>query len=252
VTGSIYLGDPGVDRHHLIIQNTHSRLWSTEFGGHDRARLVINFNAVIEQIWRCTWRPSLCELGGRNCGRLEIHTEAVIEGVWKCTWRLWPCELRDRLGAHDRANLNAVIVPVSRFTWRPSSCELGGRNHESLEIHLEAVIERVWRCTWRPWSSEIGGVLGRCQSGGSRSGGRRDRSWDSIHRLTCNCTNVECWVHHGLQRDEGLVGSGWHSIFGSCSTRCLQDSVYAVHGVWCTWCMLYLVYAVLGVCRTWC
>jgi len=36
---------------------------------------------------------------------LTIHLEAVIERVWKCTWRLRSTELRDALGGGDRASL---------------------------------------------------------------------------------------------------------------------------------------------------
>jgi len=98
-------------------------------------------------------------------------------------------------------------------------------------MHLEAVSERVWRCTWRPWSSVIGGVLGGGRSGGGRSGGRCDGSWDSIHWLTGNRGNVESSVQSGPPRDEWLSGSGRQSMFGWCSARCMQCSVYAVLGV---------------------
>ena len=49
------------------------------------------FEAVIERVWRCNWRPRLSEfrdaLGGRDLASLEIHWEAVIERVWRCTLR---------------------------------------------------------------------------------------------------------------------------------------------------------------------
>jgi len=130
-------------------------------------------------------------LGVRDRSSLEMHWEAVIERVWRCTWRPRWSELRDALGGRDRA---------------------------SLEMHWEAVPERVWRCTCRLWSSEIGGVLG-----GGRFGGKCDGSGDSINWLTCNCGNVESWVHP--PRDEKLAESGRLSILGWC----------------CTWCMLYSV-----------
>jgi hypothetical protein len=50
-------------------------------GGHDRA----NLEAVIERLWRCTWRPRSREfgdaLGGRDRARLEMHLEAMIKRV---------------------------------------------------------------------------------------------------------------------------------------------------------------------------
>jgi len=166
---------------------------------------------------------------------VDIHLEAVIEQVWRCTWRLWLSECWYALGGRDgvslEIHLEAVIEWVWRFTWKLSWCELGGHNHVYLKIHLEAVVERVWRCTWRPSSSEIGGVLGGSQSEGCSSGGRRKGSWDSIHRLTGNGGNVESAEQHGLPRNERLAGIERQSILGWCSTRCMQYSVYAVLGV---------------------
>jgi len=37
---------------------------------------------------------------------LEMHSEAVIERVWRCTWRPRSSELRDALGDRDRASLD--------------------------------------------------------------------------------------------------------------------------------------------------
>ena len=41
----------------------------------------IHYEAVIEQVCRCTWMPWSCELGGPNRASLEIHLEAVIKWV---------------------------------------------------------------------------------------------------------------------------------------------------------------------------
>jgi hypothetical protein len=44
----------------------------------------------------------------------EIYLEAVIERVWRCTWRPRLSELRDAIGGRDRASwemsLEAEIV----------------------------------------------------------------------------------------------------------------------------------------------
>jgi len=101
----------------------------------------------------------------------EIHSEAVIERVWRCTWRPRSIELRDALGGRDGATLEMHLEAVNERVWR---CTCEGHHRVNLEMHSEAVIERVWRCTSRLWSSEIGGVLG-----GGRSGdvdGRRNDS----------------------------------------------------------------------------
>jgi len=43
----------------------------------------MHFEAVIERVWRCNWRPRLSELrdtlGGRDRASLEMHLEAEIE-----------------------------------------------------------------------------------------------------------------------------------------------------------------------------
>jgi hypothetical protein len=76
--------------------------------------------AVIEQVWKCTWRLRSGELraalGGRDRLSLEMHLEVVTERVWRCNWRSRLSELRDTLP---------------------------GRDPPSLEMHLEAVIDRV-------------------------------------------------------------------------------------------------------------
>jgi len=51
----------------------------------------IHWEAMIERVWRSTWRPRSSELraalGGRDRVSLEMHLEAVIERVWRSTWR---------------------------------------------------------------------------------------------------------------------------------------------------------------------
>jgi len=43
----------------------------------------MHWEAVIERVWRCTWRPRLSELtdalGGRDRASLDMHLEAEIE-----------------------------------------------------------------------------------------------------------------------------------------------------------------------------
>jgi len=52
----------------------------------------MRLEAVIERIWRCSWRP-------RSCNS-EMHLEAVMEGVWRCT------------GGHDRSRLEEYLEVV--------------------------------------------------------------------------------------------------------------------------------------------
>ena len=39
----------------------------------------------------------------------EMHWEAVIERVWRCTWRPRLSELTDALGGRDRASLEKQL-----------------------------------------------------------------------------------------------------------------------------------------------
>jgi len=137
------------------------RLWSSDFGdalgGGNRAYLEIHLEAVFER--HCGYA-----LGGHDCANFQ----AVIERVWRYTWRLQSSECGDALGGHDRSSLEmhweADMEWTQRCTWRPWSSEfgdaLGGWDGVNSEMHLEAVIDRVWRYTWRPWSSEFGDALG--------------------------------------------------------------------------------------------
>jgi len=150
----------------------------------NRGSLTIYLEALIDRIWRCPWRPRLSELrdalGGRDRASLEMHLETESESTHRCTWSPWSSKFEHALGGWDGVNS---------------------------EMHSEAVTERVWRCTCRLWWSEIGGVLG-----GSRFGGRRDGSWDSIHWLTCN------WIRNWL--GAGDWRSWDNAVLGICCTRC--------------------------------
>jgi len=51
----------------------------------------MHWEAVIERVWTCTWRPRSSELrnalGGRDRSGLEMHLQAMIERDWRSTWR---------------------------------------------------------------------------------------------------------------------------------------------------------------------
>ena len=133
--------------------------------------LMIYIEAVIELVWRCTWRPRTSELrealGGRERSSLEMHWEAVIERVLTCTWRPRWSQLTHALGGRDRVNsemrLAAVIKRVWTCPWRPWVSNfghaLGGHDWASLDMHLEAAIEWTQRSTLRLWPSGFGDPL---------------------------------------------------------------------------------------------
>jgi len=209
----------------------------------------MHLEAVIERVWRCTWRP---------------------RSSWtqRCTWRPQSSDFGDGFAGRDRV--------TQRCTWRPWSSEFGdaqgGRDRVTSRMHLEAVIERVWRCTWRPrsgwterctwrsWSSEFEDAL--AGHDWARSGDyleavdrRRAGCWDSILQLV----NSQPWeydevtlplISHGE-----LAGGGrscrearrklnLHSGVNSQSSEWRGDRQSwddAVLTVCSAWCMLYSV-----------
>jgi len=176
------LSTPGSPKY--ILRVAHSTSVTTVSTYTHRHSLAIYLEAVIDRVWRCTWRPRSSELrdaqGGRDRPSLEMHLKTEIEWTHWCTWRPWSSEFGHAYGGRDRVNS---------------------------EMHSEAVTKPVWRCTCRLWSSEIGGV-----HGGSRFGGRRDGSWDSIHWLTCN------WIRNW--QGAGDCRSWDDAVLGVCCTRC--------------------------------
>ena len=171
-----------------------------------------------------------------------MHLEALIEQIWRCTWRPWSSEFGGRDQASLEMLLEAVIKRVCRCTWRPWSCELGGCNRASLEIHLEAGIERDWTSTGRQSMDTAPGaetlfnrLITRNHGNVTRwlylwalmqswlkavdRVGRHARSWSYIQGSTPNHENERKTNNHG-----------W-----------MLYSVYAVLGVCCTRCILYSV-----------
>ena len=80
-----------------------------------------------------------------------IHSEAVIELVWRCTWRLGSSKFGDAHGGRDSASLEMHLEAAIGRVWDA----IGSCDRVTEELHLEAAIGRVWRCTWRPQSSEF-------------------------------------------------------------------------------------------------
>ena len=76
-----------------------------------------------------------------------MHLEAVIDRVWRSTWRLGSYEFRDALGGRDRASSGTHLEAEISSELRDAR---EGRYCVDSEMHLEAVIKRVGRYTWRP------------------------------------------------------------------------------------------------------
>jgi len=139
-------------QHTVIVSNSRcTSRWrssqiSVTLGGRDWVSWELNFEAVIERVWRFAWRPRSSELrdplGSHDRASLEMHLEYEIEWTQRCTERPRMSKLRDALGGRDRANLEMHFEVMIKRVWRYA---LGVRDLASLEIHLEAMIVRTWR-----------------------------------------------------------------------------------------------------------
>jgi hypothetical protein len=70
----------------------------------------MNFEVVIERVWRCNWRPRLSALSDtlQGCDRasLVMHLQAMIERDWRSTWRRsMSREARRQLRLYSLVNL---------------------------------------------------------------------------------------------------------------------------------------------------
>jgi hypothetical protein len=63
----------------------------------------------------------LCEVGGRNLATLVIHSDALLEGVWRCTWRLGLCKFRAALGGRGHVRVEMHLEAMIERNWR-STC----------------------------------------------------------------------------------------------------------------------------------
>jgi len=290
-TGSIYLGDTWVDRHHCIIGNTHSifpsswshALWprvhtSTQFvlfilagypfiSSHPLSTLLEPEPLYLKhslwmpcEVWRsvddgCV--PS-SSTGSPHSDRVNVdmHFMAVIKWVWRCTWRQSWSEIEDM-------HLEAMIT----WTWRSWSSEFGDALVGCDRGTLEAVIERVWRCTWRPWSCKPGGCNQRSLEISLEA--VIDKVWRCTWMPWSSAIGAECG---GGQSRGGSSGRrcevSWDCI-RSLTRNCGNVENWVLDGLprderlggsgrelivgwFSTQCMQYSVYAILGVCCTWC
>jgi len=63
--------------------------------------------------------PGSSEFGDALGGHDRANLQAVIEQVWICTWRLKSSEIRDALGGQDRASLEMHLEAMMVRTCKP-------------------------------------------------------------------------------------------------------------------------------------
>jgi hypothetical protein len=60
----------------------------------------------------------------------QMHWQAMIERVWRCTWKPRSCELRDALGGHDRSRLEEYLEEVDVEVIKLKAINLEAANQE--------------------------------------------------------------------------------------------------------------------------
>jgi len=108
----------------------------------------MHLEAVIEQVWRCPWRPTLRQLrdalGGRDRARLEMHLEAETERVCRCNWGPTLSELRDALGGRDWVSLVMHLPTTIEWDWRST-----GRRSIWGEVRWPLRLYSLGKLWWR-------------------------------------------------------------------------------------------------------
>jgi len=172
-TGSIYLGNPRVDRHHRIIRNKHFIIpssWSHA--------LLPSFHRSTHYVWFLTHSCQAFIDPPNLCG-------SSWPGIPWCPLTLFLCFSSKNhsfsgmpFGSHvgcggvlmigsplssscisphrDWVNVEMQSGAVIEWVCWPRSWVIAGSNRVSLETHLESVIERGWKCSWEPWSWILG------------------------------------------------------------------------------------------------
>jgi len=130
-TGGIYLENPGVDRHRLNIQNTHSIFpssWShallPSFDGSTQFVCIVMARYTIISSHPL---PKLLErdpLFRRNSLRMPCEVgQSVDNGLsafqLQCVTTPCSTEVRDTLRGHDRGSSERHLEAVIMRTWRP-------------------------------------------------------------------------------------------------------------------------------------
>jgi len=207
----------------------------------------MHLEAVIEGVWRYTWRPGSSEfgdaLGGRDWASLEMHLEAVIERVCRGTWRLWSSEFGDTLGGRNRASMNEYWEAVDG--WRAGCWD---------SIH-QLVNSQLWECdkatllmeSWLKAVERVGRHTGSCSyiQGSTlnheNEGKTKNLGWMlySVYAVL----SVNSWSWHGeIERDDltlcsAMIVELWtrKREMGDEDEHDVIMSGYEKCGVWLAW-----------------
>ena len=134
-TGSIYLGDPGVDRHHRIVRNTHCIFPSSwtyaPSPSFRKSTQFVDPHALLQSVHRSTQFVWFIMAGYPFVSSHPLPTLLELEP-------LCPTNSPFRYHAKCRRVLMMGCLP-SRSTDSPH------HDRVNLEMHSEAVVDRLWR-----------------------------------------------------------------------------------------------------------
>jgi len=111
--------------------------------------------------------------------------EAIIEWVWRFTWRTWWRQLRDALGGIDQESVELLFEDIIERDWtRSHGRSMGGwpgngdQNYWLVNLQLWGYNEVTIPCSSH-----------REQATGGWPGGRNAGSWSYTRGSPCNCAN---------------------------------------------------------------
>jgi len=137
---------------------TGCRWWLRAIRGapddHHQVNSEIHSKAMMEPVWRCTWTS-------HNCGNLE----AVIERLWRNTWRPWLSELRYLLRGHHQTSFAMLQGALIAHRLEGYMEKVHGRHTEGGDLVYLLVYFYPYECNQVTFPVNSHGEL----AGGSRS-----------------------------------------------------------------------------------
>jgi len=146
VTGSIYLDNPGVDRHHCVLQYYPLCL----------SQLLVSCTLA-----ELSYIQAICVVHRGGYPFISSHAPCTLlqtEPLFLRSSVLMPCEVQRIIDY----GMSTFLLQHFTMPWSELRGALWGCDQVILEIHLEAVMEWIWKYTWRPQSCELGDTLRRC------------------------------------------------------------------------------------------
>jgi hypothetical protein len=185
----------------------------------------------------CTCRLWECDLGGSNETGFEMLWDAVIQGVWRCTWRPWSSKSGGALGGSQSDDGqyrggSFVLRWNGRWQWR----HWISRNREKIGNQVHHSLPRDKTLAGSQSQAILGWYSMQCMQ----------HSVYAVLSIFCTqCMLVIVYTVLDQCSTQCMLDWVYvvHSV---CGTRCMLYSVYAGLDICCTECKLYSVYAIIS------